>query len=784
MVEKFLQELNESQRNAVLYNDGPSLIIAGAGSGKTRVLTYKIAYLLEQGLPPFSIMALTFTNKAAREMKERIAKVVGYATARQLWMGTFHSIFSRILRANASLLGFKSDFTIYDSADSKNLIKTIIKEMNLDDKTYRPGSIQSQISNAKNHLITPQMYVANPELQKYDAQAQRPLLGQIYMRYWHRCKNAGAMDFDDLLLYTNILFRDHPDVLEKYQDFFQFILVDEYQDTNKAQHLIVELLSKKHNRVCVVGDDAQSIYSFRGANIANILNFRNTIPDTRIFKLEQNYRSTQTIVKAADSLIKKNKEQIDKNIFSENQEGNRIPLYSSFSDFEEAYLVANKISEMRVAGSYHFADFAILYRTNAQSRILEEALRKRGIPYRIYGGLSFYQRKEVKDVIAYFRLTTNPNDEEAFKRVINYPKRGIGDTTVAKIGLAAAHHDVSLFEVLRNPIGYGVDIKAGAAGKLAAFREMIESFISENKTKDAFQMAEMIIRASGIMNELTQDKSVESLSRQENIQELLSGIYEFVSGRQEEGNELLSLTDFLSEVSLATDQDTDKEEDADKITMMTIHASKGLEFKNVFVVGLEEDLFPSMMAKEVPGGLEEERRLFYVAITRAEENCVLSYAGMRFRNGQQQPCSPSRFLRDIDQQFLQLPAGNRLGEDVQTQARRFSETATSERSVRRPSESRQTPTKRATAHSEQPQTPSLAGKKLSKIPASTSSASAFGSGLESSVQAGNIIRHDRFGIGTVVNVEGTGDNTKATVAFDNVGTKQLLLKFAKFDILQ
>ncbi|MEG0992345.1 MAG: 3'-5' exonuclease [Bacteroidales bacterium] len=779
-MEKFLQELNESQRNAVLYNDGPSLIIAGAGSGKTRVLTYKIAYLLEQGLPPYGIMALTFTNKAAREMKERIAKVVGHNTARQLWMGTFHSIFSRILRANASLLGFKSDFTIYDSADSKNLIKTIIKEMQLDDKTYKPGAIQSQISNAKNHLITPEMYVANGELQKYDSQAGRPLLGQIYMRYWYRCKNAGAMDFDDLLLYTNILFRDHPDVLAKYQDFFQFILVDEYQDTNKAQHLIVELLSKKHNRVCVVGDDAQSIYSFRGANIANILNFRNSLPGTRIFKLEQNYRSTQTIVKAADSLIKKNKEQIEKNIFSENQEGAQIPLYASFSDFEEAYLIANKISEMRVAKSYHFSDFAILYRTNAQSRILEEALRKRSIPYRIYGGLSFYQRKEVKDVIAYLRLTTNPDDEEAFKRIINYPKRGIGDTTVSKIGLAASRNDVSLFEVLRNPIGYGLDVNSGTANKLAAFRQMIEEFAEANQSKNAFEIADFIVRASGMTKELTSDNSVEGMTRQQNVQELLSGIFEFVSGRQEEGNEALSLTDFLGEVSLATDQDNDKEADSDKITLMTIHASKGLEFRNVFIVGLEEDLFPSMMAKETPGGLEEERRLFYVAITRAEENCALSYAGMRFRNGQQQPCTPSRFLQDIDQRYLKLPAGNRIGEEAQQQARRFSENRTQSNTTYSTSNPAHKTASRVTPAA----APVSGGKRLSPVSSTPAGSSTFGSGQEAGVKAGNVIRHDRFGIGTVEKVEGSGDNTKATVTFDNVGTKQLLLKFAKFDILQ
>ena len=598
----FLQELNSSQRDAVLYNDGPSLIIAGAGSGKTRVLTYKIAYLLEQGLPPYSILALTFTNKAAREMKERIAKVVGEATARQLWMGTFHSIFSRILRANANLLGFKSDFTIYDSADSKNLIKTIIKEIQLDDKIYRAGTVQSQISNAKNHLITPNMYAASEELLKYDMQAKRPLMAQIYARYWNRCKQAGAMDFDDLLLYTNILFRDHPEVLGKYQQFFQYILVDEYQDTNKAQHLIVEMLSKIHHHVCVVGDDAQSIYSFRGANIANILNFRNSIPGTRIFKLEQNYRSTQTIVKAADSLIKKNTEQISKNLFSENKKGDLIPIYSSFSDFEEAYLVAKKIEEMRMTKHQNYTDFVILYRTNAQSRILEEAMRKRNIPYRIYGGLSFFQRKEVKDVISYFRLATNPDDEEAFKRIINYPARGIGDTTLNKIGLASSEHHVSFFEILRDPIGYGLKINSGTANKLATFREMMESFAKQTKAVNAFELADQIIRISGISRELTADKSVENLTRLENIEELLNGMHEFIENRQEEGNQQVFLSDYLSEISLATDQDEDKDADADKITMMTVHASKGLEYKNVFVVGMEEDLFPSAMAKDTPGG--------------------------------------------------------------------------------------------------------------------------------------------------------------------------------------
>lgn len=756
-MDNFLNQLNESQRKAVLYNEGPSLIIAGAGSGKTRVLTYKIAYLLEQGMLPYSILSLTFTNKAAREMKERISKVVGQQTAQRLWMGTFHSVFSRILRQNADLLGFKSNFTIYDSADSKNLIKTIVKELQLDDKQYKPAAIQSHISNAKNHLITPGMYAANKELMGYDQESKRPLLHEIYKRYWNRCFQAGAMDFDDLLLYTNILFRDHPLVLEKYQNYFQFILVDEYQDTNMAQHLIVELLAKKHHRVCVVGDDAQSIYSFRGANIANILNFRNTIPGTKIFKLEQNYRSTQTIVKAADSLIKKNSGQIEKNIFSENQEGEKISLYGTLSDFEEAYLVANKLADMRMALRCNYAEFAILYRTNAQSRILEEALRKRNIPYRIYGGLSFYQRKEVKDVIAYCRLTVNPNDEEAFKRVINYPARGIGDTTLGKIGTASLEHQVALFDVLRAPIDYGMKINAGTATKLNAFRELIGELYEANRTKNAFEIVEMIIRRSGIMTDLSADRSVESLSRQENLQELMNGIRGFVVDRQEEGEEGVSLTDFLANVSLATDQDTDNEVDADKVTMMTVHASKGLEFRNVFIVGMEEDLFPSAMAKDSPGGLEEERRLFYVALTRAEENCVLTYATSRYRNGQPQACSQSRFLKDIDADYLNLPAGTRIETQVAANAARF---------VARIPPAMAPPESKL--------------KRVDTTPTST----LFGSGNESKVQTGNIIRHDRFGLGKVVQVEGVGDNTKATVDFENVGKKQLLLKFAKFDILQ
>ncbi len=764
-MEKLLAELNESQRLAVLYNEGPSLIIAGAGSGKTRVLTYKIAYLIEQGMAPWSIMALTFTNKAAREMKERIAKVVGADTARKLWMGTFHSIFAKILRANAECLGFKSDFTIYDSADSKNLIKTIIKEMNLDDKKYKPSSVQGQISNAKNHLVTPGMYKSNEELMSYDLAAGRPLMQEIYQRYWNRCKQSGAMDFDDLLLYTNILFRDHPAILERYQQLFQFILVDEYQDTNKAQHYIVEMLSKLHHRVCVVGDDAQSIYSFRGANIANILNFNQSIPNTRVFKLEQNYRSTQTIVNAANSLIRKNREQIEKTIFSQNHVGEKIAVLSTYSDFEEGYVVAREIEQTHYREKASYADFAILYRTNAQTRVLEEALRKMAIPYRIYGGLSFYQRKEIKDVIAYARLSINPNDEEAFKRVINYPKRGLGDTTVKKIAVAAITHGVSYFDVLKDPLTYGVVLNAGTAKKLTTFRLLIEQFGQKAVETNAYELVRDIIRDSGIMTELASDTSIESLTRQQNIEELMNAIQDFVTLRLEEGTNEIQLTHFLSEVSLLTDQDTDQEADEEKVTLMTIHASKGLEFKNVFVVGLEEDLFPSAMAKDTPRGLEEERRLFYVALTRAEIRCTLSYASSRFRNGQIQPSTPSRFLREIDPQYLDVPQEQNLRSQTQDAARQFAQ-------------QKQT-TVRDSKVSSLSSTPSIAGRplqKLSKVAASPATPAASTVNLS----VGLRIKHERFGLGEVIRLEGTGDNSKATVVFDSVGEKTLLLKFARF----
>lgn len=777
-MEEYLNKLNESQREAVEYNEGPSLVIAGAGSGKTRVLTYKIAYLVHLGLAPQSILALTFTNKAAREMKERIAAITGDQTARRLWMGTFHSIFSRILRYEAEHIGYPSNFTIYDTTDSKSLLKAIIKEMQLDDKVYRLGMVQSRISNAKNALVTWKAYEQSKELMQHDIDSKVLLLREIYKRYQNRCQQAGAMDFDDLLLQTNILFRDHPQVLEKYRSFFQFVLVDEYQDTNFAQHLIVQRLCEQHRRICVVGDDAQSIYSFRGANIDNILQFKNQYPGCRIFKLERNYRSTQNIVNAANSLIHKNKEQIHKNVYSEKEEGSKVRISASYSDYEEGYAVASAINELRLRKDYDYADFAILYRTNAQSRILEEALRKRGIPYKIYGGLSFYQRKEIKDIISYLRLIVNPHDEEAFKRVINYPSRGIGDTTVNKVIKAATENNVSLWTVLNAPIDYDLPINSGTAKKLTDFREMIERFIEQNTRLSAEEMAAIVVKESGIVSSLFQDRSVEGISKQENLQELLKGIAEFCELRREEGVEQVSLADFLSEVSLLTDQDNDKDEQANKVTMMTVHAAKGLEFKNVFVVGLEEELFPSSMSKDNPRAVEEERRLFYVAITRAEENCVLTYAKSRFRNGQSTMCSPSRFLKDIDVRFLDVPADSSA--DTFAAAReRFQRPAfTSPFQQPRAVEKEEPSFISPVAQAQQRQ-------RLTKVETTTStpaSSSAPASDL-SGLRVGAKVRHDRFGEGEVIAIEGDGGNAKATVAFTHFGQKQLLLKFARLTII-
>lgn len=789
----YLDELNEGQRAAVLYNDSPSLVIAGAGSGKTRVLTYKIAYLLDQGYKPWSILALTFTNKAAREMKERIARQVGENLARYLWMGTFHSIFSRILRAEADAIGFSSNFTIYDASDSKSLVKSIIREMGLDDKTYKPGVVQSRISQAKNHLILPDAYAASGELYRADADAKMPQLRDIYLRYWERCRQSDAMDFDDLLVYTYQLFKSHPEICDKYATHFEYVLVDEYQDTNYAQHCIVQLLTGKHRRVCVVGDDAQSIYSFRGANIDNILNFTNLYREARLFKLEQNYRSTQTIVKAANSLIAKNREQIRKEVFSEKETGEPITVFCAYSDLEEAEIVGNRIMQLHSREHYGYSDCAILYRTNAQSRVFEETLRKKNIPYRIYGGLSFYQRKEIKDIIAYFRLAVNPNDEEAFKRVLNYPARGIGDTTLNKLVDAANRHKVSLWTVVNEPLAYGVDINKGTHTKLQGFRALIAGFVEAVPQKNAFELGKEIVFQSGIGREITQDRSPENLSRQENVEELMNGIHDFCATRQEEGNTHWLLSDYLSEVSLLTDQDSDRDADLPKVTLMTIHSAKGLEFRNVFVVGLEENLFPGASAASSYKELEEERRLFYVALTRAEDHCFLSYAKTRFKYGKSEFCTPSRFLKDIDSRYLNMPQEEMLARQIEERGERFRRENT-QRPVVRMERDYGYRERMVTDNGpsmfdggEIPQEPRrfvkpASPRNLRKItPAVSSSA-----GQASSVQrlaVGQVIEHERFGIGDVINVEGTGDNCKATVHFRNVGNKQLLLKFARFKVI-
>ena len=776
----YLNELNESQREAVLYNEGPSLVIAGAGSGKTRVLTYKIAYLLDNGYEPWSILALTFTNKAAREMKERIARQVGQERARYLWMGTFHSIFSRILRAEAEALGFTLIFTIYDATDSKSLVKTIIKEMNLDDKVYKPGMVQGRISNAKNHLVLPEAYAANAELIEADRAAKVPLLHEIYLRYWNRCRQSDAMDFDDLLLYTYLLFRTRPDICDKYAARFRYILVDEYQDTNFAQHSIVLQLTQKHQFVCVVGDDAQSIYSFRGANIDNILNFTRTYKDARLFKLEQNYRSTQTIVNAANSLIAKNRDQIQKEVFSEKDKGEPIGVFAAYSDVEEGEIVTNKIAQLHAKSGYAYHDFAILYRTNAQSRIFEEALRKRSIPYRIYGGLSFYQRKEVKDVVAYFRLAVNPHDEEAFKRVINYPARGIGNTTLGKLTEAAGRCEVSLWKVLCEPLSYGVELNKGTYTKLQGFRDLISEFVTLAREQDAYTLGMELVKRSGIMAEIYQDRSPENMSRQENIEELVNGMRDFCDGRQEEGSPHVLLSDYLSEIALLTDQDEEQGEAQPKVTLMTIHSAKGLEFPNVFVVGLEENLFPSPLSSASYRALEEERRLFYVAVTRAEDHCYLSYAKSRFKYGKMEFCNPSRFLKDIDVRYLQVPQEELMGTRIEEKASRFRKEASRASYEREPRETGPS----MFDGGPMPEEPHrfVPPRTLRRIPDASPSAAPAGPSA-GGLSAGMWIEHERFGKGEVTRVEGNGDNCKATVQFQHAGVKQLLLKFARFKII-
>ena len=777
------QELNPSQCDAVLYTDGDCMVIAGAGSGKTRVLTYRIAHLLEEGVEPWSILALTFTNKAAGEMKQRIAARVGENRARYLWMGTFHSIFSRILRTEADRIGYSSNFTIYDQTDSQNLIKSIVREMQLDEKTYKPSVVQNRISNAKNRLITASAYVQNADIYKHDQFKRIPMTGKIYERYEQRCRQSDAMDFDDLLLNTFILFRDNSDVLEKYGKGFRHILVDEYQDTNYAQHCIVWQLTRHGAKVCVVGDDAQSIYSFRGANLDNMLKFSKLYPDSKLFKLEQNYRSTQTIVEAAGTLISKNHAQIPKNVFSENEPGDKIKVLCAHSDLEESEMVVNRLLDLHTFKDVPWREMAILYRTNAQSRPLEEALRKRGLPYKIYGGLSFYQRKEIKDVIAYFRMSVNPNDEEAFKRIINYPARGIGQTTLGKIQSIAMDSGVSLWSVICDPAGYALDVNSGTAAKLAAFRSMLESFQADASKVDAQQLAGRIVEESGIMRDLRADSTVEGESRRQNVEELLANITQFCVDRKEEGNEHCLMTDYLSDVSLMTDQDNETDEDLEKVTLMTVHAAKGLEFDAVFIVGLEENLFPSDMSGDDERQIEEERRLFYVAMTRARKHLTLLFATTRFKYGNMDFCTPSRFLKDIDSKYLNMPSeGIKASWSSRPSASLFDDQDSKPIFQRRSQTSAPSFQPKKKLEPVQPERKPWQQGNFQVVTESMLKNTAPSS--SQGLHEGNVIEHERFGIGNVLSVEGSGDNAKARIRFLNVGEKTLLLKFARYKILK
>ena len=813
-----LNDLNEAQRAAVEYIDGPSLVIAGAGSGKTRVLTYKIAYLLSQDMKPWSIMALTFTNKAAREMKERIGKLVGNDLAQHLYMGTFHSIFSRILRAEAEHIGFNNNFTIYDESDSRSLIKAIVKEMGLDDKKYKPAAVHAKISMAKNNLMSAAAYESDAAIFEQNKRAQMPEVGKIFVAYVQRCKQANAMDFDDLLTLTYQLFREHEDIRHKYAARFDYVLVDEYQDTNHVQMSIVMQLCQEKLRVCAVGDDSQSIYSFRGANIDNILNYQRQFQGTRLFKLEQNYRSTQTIVEAANSLIKHNRNQIPKDVFSENAKGEKIQYKPAYSDKEEAAIVAKDVKRIRREDGCQYSDFAILYRTNAQSRSFEEEFRKQGIPYRIYGGLSFYQRKEIKDIIAYFRLVANPDDEEAIKRIINYPARGIGATTVLKIADCAHQNQVSFWEVIGAPEQYGLAVNNGTMNKLETFRLLISSFIERAQTTDVYELGDAIIKESGISQDIMSGKDADDLARQENLEEFLSGMSAFVEERREEGRfDELFLQDYLQDVALLTDADSDGDKDEPRVSLMTVHAAKGLEFPTVFVVGLEENIFPSPLSAASLRELEEERRLLYVAITRAEKHCILTNAKNRWRYGKMEFDNPSRFIDEIDGKLIdcQDEAGGSLFGSMSDQP----EWARAQR-PRRPWEDAEQPRYSSRYQNSKPVAsqfvadpkPSLSEGNFKSVRAlnaakrfmethsshpasrgigssaasvSSSSAAAASSAGSSScgLQEGMKIEHQRFGRGTVLKIEGTGENTKATVEFLHSGTKQLLLKYAKFTVV-
>ena len=759
----FLDDLNKKQQLAAAHIDGPMMVIAGAGSGKTRVLTYRIAHLMRQGIDPFNILALTFTNKAAKEMKERIGSLVGMGEAKNISMGTFHSVFARILRHNSEKIGFPSNFTIYDTQDSRSLIKTIIKEMGLDDKVYKPGSVHSRISSAKNNLISPAAYEANTEIIGEDRMARKPEIYRIYKLYCDRCFKSSAMDFDDLLFKTNELLRDFPDVLHYYQQKFKYILVDEYQDTNYSQYLIVKRLAAVNENICVVGDDAQSIYSFRGANIENILNFKKDYPDFKLFKLEQNYRSTKNIVDAANSIIARNVDQIKKEVWTSNDEGSQISVIRCSTDNEEGRIITNKIYDIKQGTGGDYKDFSILYRTNAQSRSFEESLRKLGLPYKIYGGLSFYQRKEIKDLIAYFRLSANPNDEEALKRVINYPRRGIGDTTMDAVSLAALQYNTSMWNVISDPHQFPLTISAGIKTKLGNFVSKIKGYSTKLDLVPAYDLASDIATSTGIMRELYEDKTPEGVARYENIQELLAGIKEFSVSQPEDVK--ATLADFLIDVALLTDADQETEEDLNKITLMTIHASKGLEFPHVFIVGLEENLFPSQLSLTSRTELEEERRLFYVALTRAEKSCTLSYVTTRFKWGQLISAEPSRFIDEIDTQFVNFE--NKLER---------SGGGVSLKGFTRPSDYNKPPTSRVQER------PSGVPNNLKKLSDSPSPRSSVG-GTTQPLKVGYNVEHDRFGKGKVTGLEGTFPNQKATVFFPRIGEKVLVLKFAKLVVL-
>lgn len=805
-MDNYLSQLNDQQRAAVEYCDGPQLVIAGAGSGKTRVLTYKIVHLLAAGHQPWRILALTFTNKAAREMRQRIELLTGEATASKLRMGTFHSVFARLLRAHAELIGFRSDFTIYDTADSKQLVKMIIKDMDLDEKVYKVSTVLNIISSAKNALVSPERYAADRETAEYDRRARRERMPQIYAAYMHRCRVASVMDFDDLLYYTNVLLRDRPEVLRHYQEYFSYVLVDEYQDTNFAQHMIITMLSQVHQHLCVVGDDAQSIYSFRGANIRNILNLRNAYPGLKTFKLERNYRSTQVIVDAAGSLIAKNVEQIPKNVRSQGEKGDLIEVVRAYSDYEEAALVANRITRLKRTSGDSYEDFAILYRTNAQSRVLEEALRSRSIPYRIYGGLSFYQRKEIKDAVAYFRLAVNPHDDEALKRIINFPPRGIGDTTVGKLSHAAITAGVSMWQVLCDPARYGLNVNKGTMAKLDLFGKLIGSFGEKHRAgDDADALARHILSQTGMITMYYSDTTPENISKRQNLEELLAGTREFVDDRLQSGDgDHIYMPDFLALASLATDQDEGGDEEQQRVTLMTIHAAKGLEFTNIFIVGAEEDLLPSAMSKDSASAVEEERRLLYVAMTRAKRFCMISYASQRYRNGQTVFSRPSRFLRDIDSSYLNIVAG---GEDNYSSMRRAGESSfhssqswggrgVSQRNGLGNLPGRGLSGTGATSQRSSAVSPPAINITPQSVPAA-SRTTTYRSGTlptdkslpdaaphaASELAPQMRIEHSRFGKGTIEAVDTSQPDARIQVSFDNSGTKILLLKFAKFTIL-